>query len=161
MKRRLWLTSNLYSRVLWTATPNSKWYGQNTHLEVPVSTLSNLHMLIHLKSFCWDKHRLSRFWNKSPVMKQMKQLPELKPAESVIFSPDCFTTNNSFNLYTVPCYFQRDGFIWLSIHLEYKFKFNLMVPNMACWSYTTLISYFAKPKQALPGSTIVAYQTYR
>jgi len=93
-------------------------------------------------------------------MKQMKQFPELKPAESVVFSPGHFTTNNSFNLYTVLCYFQRNSFISLSIHLEYKFKLNLMVPNMASWSYTTLISYFAKPKQALPSSTIVAYQTY-
>lgn len=93
-------------------------------------------------------------------MKQKKQLPELKPAEFVIFSPDCFTTNNSFSLYTVPCYFQRDGFIWLSIHLGYKFNLSLIVPSMANWSYTTLISHFAKPKQALPSSTIVAYQTY-
>lgn len=91
-------------------------------------------------------------------MEQKKQLPELKPAESVIFSPDCFTTNNSCSLYTVPCYFQRDGFIWLPIHLGYKFNLTLMVPNMASWSYTTLISYFANPKQELPSSTIVAYR---
>lgn len=57
-------------------------------------------------------------------MKQKKQLPELKPAEFVIFIPDCFTTNNFSSLCTVPCYFQRDGFIWLSIHLGYKFKLD-------------------------------------
>ena len=58
-------------------------------------------------------------------MKEKKQLPELKPAEFVIFSPDCFTTNNSSSLYTVPFYFQRDGFVWLSIHLGYKFNLKL------------------------------------
>jgi len=93
-------------------------------------------------------------------MKQKKQLPELKPAEFVVVSPDCFTTNNSSSLYTVPCYFQRDSFIWLSIHLGYKLNLKLMVPSMASWCYTTLISHFAKPRQALPSATIVAYQTY-
>lgn len=109
---------------------------------------------------CWAKHRVTNFRNKSSVMKQKKQLPELKPAEFVIFSPGHFTTNNFSSLCTVPFYFQRDGFIRLPIHLGYKFNFNLMVPNMASWSYTSLISHFAKPKQALPSSTIVGYHIY-